>query len=61
MKKKLRRLLLVLSACCFVALIACDKKECIDCADKSGTVFTFCDPPESPLDSSLTCGKVYTD
>lgn len=43
----------------FVAMMACEKVDCIDCADARGNVFTFCDPAEPILDS-LSCGRVYT-
>jgi hypothetical protein len=46
---------LALAVVCF----ACTELECVDCVDNDGTIFTFCDPAVSALDS-LSCGEVYT-
>ena len=47
-----------------MSLFACKQKECIDCVDRGGNVFKFCDPPEPTQvmnTDSLVCGDVYTE
>ena len=41
-----------------VLTMGCERRECVDCVDTQGNIFTFCDPAETPLEN-LECGETY--